>query len=57
VLAGRGDGTFHPGQDFGAGAAPEKAVLADFNGDGRLDIAVANYFSATVSVLLNTTIR
>jgi hypothetical protein len=32
---------------------PDSVVLADFNGDGKLDIATANYYGGTVSVLLN----
>ena len=28
--------------------------MGDFNGDGKLDLAVANYNSATVSILLGT---
>ena len=30
--------------------------VADFNGDGRPDLAVARFFTNTVSVLLNTTV-
>ena len=37
------------------GTTPFSAVMADVNGDGRPDIIVANYGSASVSVLLNTT--
>jgi hypothetical protein len=55
VLLGNGDGTFgdrlvfQTGGDAGFGVA-----AADFNGDGRPDLAVANTFSNDVRVLLNT---
>jgi hypothetical protein len=45
VLLGNGDGTFQPGVQYGAapaGLAPDDmAILADFNGDGKLDLGVA----------------
>lgn len=47
--------SFAAGQDFPVQAAPDWVAIADFNGDGRNDLAVTNGFSATVSVLLNTT--
>jgi len=53
VLLGNGDGTFGTKTDFGTGISPTSAVIADLNGDGRPDLAVANYPSNTVSVLLN----
>src|SRR5205085_1556545 len=40
--------------DFGAGAAPVSVAAGDFNGDGKLDMAVANESSDTVSILLGT---
>ena len=46
VLVGNGDGTFQPGVQYGAvptGLVPvDIALLADFNGDGKLDLAVAS---------------
>ncbi len=41
--------------DFTAGDAPVSVVAGDLNGDGRPDLAIANSFSNSVSVLLNTT--
>ena len=38
--------------NYGADLAPEKLVSADFNGDGRLDVATANHQENTVGVLL-----
>lgn len=40
------------GQQFKAGVIPEGMVTADFNQDGRGDLAVANNGSATVAILL-----
>src|ERR1700730_8742318 len=40
--------------DFGAGSFPISVAVGDFNGDGKLDLAVANEFSNTVSILLGT---
>ncbi|HJQ70039.1 MAG TPA: FG-GAP-like repeat-containing protein [Blastocatellia bacterium] len=37
---------------FPVGAAPEALAVGDFNGDGRSDIAVANFDSDNVTVLL-----
>lgn len=41
-------------QDFPTGSGARFLALEDLNGDGKLDIAVANFLSNTVSVLLNT---
>src|SRR5262249_28411583 len=37
---------------YAAGTSPDAVVTNDFNRDGRLDLAVANYSSSTISVLL-----
>src|SRR5437879_5851382 len=37
---------------FDAGSGPVSVAVADFNGDGHLDLAVANFQSDNVSVLL-----
>jgi ankyrin repeat protein len=38
--------------DYPVGSAPASVIAADFNGDGKLDLAVANSSSNTVSILL-----
>ena len=43
---------FGPAVDYAAGSTPYSTVVADLNGDTRPDIAVANYTSGNVSVLL-----
>jgi hypothetical protein len=50
VLLGRGDGTFAPAQDFLAGTPFNSIAVADFNGDGNLDIAVASGPTATILI-------
>ena len=42
VLLGNGDGTFQPQVTYAVGSVPIAIVAGDFNGDGRLDLAVAN---------------
>jgi hypothetical protein len=43
ILLGNGDGTFKPAGNFRAGSLPYALAVGDFNGDGRLDLAVANF--------------
>jgi len=38
--------------DFSTGSGPNSVATGDFNKDGRLDLALSNYFDNTVSVLL-----
>src|SRR2546425_30496 len=52
VLLGNGDGTFQPARLFAAGQGSLSVAVGDVNGDGRPDLAVANYYSNDVSVLL-----
>ncbi|CAF4694351.1 unnamed protein product [Rotaria sp. Silwood1] len=47
--------TFSGKTDFSFGSTPYYFAIGDFNGDGKKDIAAANYGSNTISVLLNTT--
>ena len=44
---------FHSAPRYAVGEAPYSGALGDLNGDGRLDMAVANYSGDDVSVLLN----
>ncbi len=54
VLLGNGDGTFQPAVTYGSGGTNAAAVtVADLNGDGKPDVAVANYNTSSVGVLLN----
>jgi hypothetical protein len=52
-----GDGTpsFALNQDFATGLHPQSVTNVDLNEDGKLDLVVANAFSDTLSVLINTT--
>jgi FG-GAP-like repeat len=62
VLLGNGDGTFQTRVDYSVGAPsaafpaspahPHAIVVADLNGDGYADLAVANWGGNSVSVLL-----
>lgn len=52
LLIGQGDGTFSIGNAYTADLGVSSAVVADFNGDGKDDLAVSNTFSGTVSILI-----
>jgi hypothetical protein len=56
VMLGHGDGTFGPPMTFAGGLEPTSAIVGDFNGDGKMDVAVVNAAEdsqpGTVSVLL-----
>jgi FG-GAP-like repeat/FG-GAP repeat len=47
VLLGNGDGTFQPAQTYPAGRGSVAVAVGDFNGDGLLDLAIANHGSDT----------
>src|SRR5260370_1405911 len=54
ILLGNGNGTFTEaaGSPIPVGTTPADVVMGDFNGDGKLDLAVANAFSDNMSILL-----
>ncbi|TAG15120.1 MAG: hypothetical protein EAZ35_11050, partial [Sphingobacteriia bacterium] len=45
---------FSPKQDFATGEYPRSVAVGDLDGDGKPDLAFANYGSSSVSVLRNT---
>src|SRR5262249_613639 len=51
---GNGDGTFQAAVSYTVGSKAQDLAAADFDGDGAKDLAVANNYSGTVSVLRNT---
>jgi hypothetical protein len=54
LLLGNGDGTFTQASEspYPVGKGPYQLATADFNGDGKLDLAVANLTDGTVSILV-----
>jgi glucose/arabinose dehydrogenase len=55
VLLGNGNGTFSGPRAYVTGRTPFNLTVADFNRDGRVDIATANWHTNDVGVLLNRT--
>jgi hypothetical protein len=53
VLYGNNTGSLSGRQDFTVGLTPFSVVAADFNSDGRPDLATANWHGNSASVLLN----
>jgi FG-GAP-like repeat/Putative Ig domain len=54
ILLGNGDGTFTPasGSPIIVGNSPDAIAVGDLNGDGKLDLAIANYGGNTLTILL-----
>lgn len=61
VLLGNGNGTFHPIVQNtsivrnGVESGPKAIIAGDFNQDGRMDMAISNSGSGTITVLLGST--
>jgi hypothetical protein len=53
-LLGHGDGTFQSPIVTSAGLGIQDMALADFDGDGRIDAAIANYGTSDVTILLGS---
>lgn len=51
ILLGKNDGTFQSAGLFSAGVLPSGAAVGDFDKDGKLDIAVVNNGSNSVTIL------
>ncbi|HLP56225.1 MAG TPA: FG-GAP-like repeat-containing protein [Fluviicola sp.] len=51
-IKGNGNGTFQAPVVFSAGTRPISLKAGDFNGDGKLDLAVVNYSPANISVVM-----
>lgn len=53
VLLGNGDGTFRPEVDYDTGSGASSVAVADFNGDGKLDLALGTGDLAVIVLLGN----
>jgi hypothetical protein len=53
VLLGRGSGSFRAASRYRTGVVPESIAIGDLNGDGKPELAVANWGEDTVTVLVN----
>ncbi|MDQ3277572.1 MAG: thrombospondin type 3 repeat-containing protein, partial [Bacteroidota bacterium] len=54
VLMGNGSGSFGPATSYAVGSSPQSITAGDFNGDGKMDLAVPDFGSSRIYVLLNS---
>ena len=54
LLRGRGDGTLHAPESYGAGPTPFHSAIGDLDANGVVELAVTNYGANLVSVLWST---
>jgi VCBS repeat protein len=52
VYLAKGDGSFYPGISYGANSPMGYVAVADFNGDGKLDIAATDAEAGVVQIFL-----
>jgi hypothetical protein len=52
VYLGKGDGTFYPGDSYGTATDMSFVAVADFNGDGKADIAAIDRDNDVVQIFL-----
>jgi hypothetical protein len=52
VYLAKGDGSFYPGVSYGASGQMGYVAVADFNGDGKLDIAATDSEAGVVQIFL-----
>jgi archaellum component FlaF (FlaF/FlaG flagellin family) len=52
ILLSNGDGSFRQGASYSAEPTPESMAVADFAGDGELDVAIGDFSDIGVSVLI-----
>jgi len=54
VFLSNPDGSLQPGVNYGSGGGMEFAAVADFNGDGNLDIAASDFENEVVHIFTGT---
>lgn len=52
IFLGQPDGTLKVGQSYSTGTYPRSVIAGDFNGDGKLDLAVFNIGDSTISMYM-----
>jgi hypothetical protein len=53
VLNGHGDGTFLAGPSYAVGPDPNFLAVGYFSGNSKPDLVTTNYYSSTMSLLVN----